>query len=295
LGWRASRSCVQLNTKVSFFFNSFLAFFDIGVADVVAYAGRTGLGVLATNRCLGILISQRYDIVNRLPKQRLPLTTIHEWAGYSALVLVFLHPSLLLLSSKPVFSVLDLFWPLNQPVQPLETSLGALAAYICIVVVVTSYFRGHFSFRAWKTIHYTTYVLAPALIWHAVFSEPTLTDQAIVYLDGGKVFAEFASLLIVVAASARGWLAWRRMRTPLPAGVTILRDDGEIAPVWRGELCIAAMCDETPDVRTIALKSARSENATIRLAAGAVLDIALKRTGRPEPDPQLHHSDFAHA
>lgn len=256
--------------------SSFLAFFDIGIADLVAYAGLTGLGVLATNLCVGILISQRYDTVNHFPKRRLPLIAIHEWTGYSALVLVLLHPSLLLLSSKPVFDVLDLFWPLNQLVQPLETSLGALAAYICIVVVVTSYFRDRFSFRAWKTIHYTTYVLAPALIWHAVFSEPTLSDQAIDYLDGGKVFAEFASLLIVVAASARGWLAWHRMRSPLPAGVTILRDDGGIAPVWRGELCIAAMRDETPDVRTFVLNAPGQKTLPFTWLPGQYLTLHLQ-------------------
>lgn len=235
--------------------NAVLAFLDIGIPDLVAYAGLIALGLLTANLCVGILISLRYDAVNRFPHRQLPLLGIHEWTGYLCLVAILLHPALLLLSSKPAFRLLDLLWPLRQTVQPLENSLGALVAYLAIVVIVTSYFRARLSFRSWKLIHYATYVLSPALIWHAVFTEPTLSAAAIDYLDGGKMFAEFASVLIVVAASWRGWLALLRRRALLPTGFIILQDDGEISPIWRGELVITAIRNETHNAKTFALRA----------------------------------------
>ncbi|MDE2600445.1 MAG: iron-sulfur cluster-binding domain-containing protein [Rhodocyclaceae bacterium] len=252
-----------------------LALFDIGIADLVAYAGLTALGLLAANQCIGILISLRYDTANRFPKRRLPLIGIHEWTGYLCLLLILLHPALLLLSAKPLFVLSDLLLPFRQTVQPLENSLGALAAYLVLVVVVTSYFRARFSFRAWKTIHYANYVLSPALIWHAVFTEPTLTGGAIDYLDGGKVFAEFASALIIVAAGWRGWLALQRRRAPLPTGFTILQDDGEIAPVWRGALTVAAIRDETHNVKTFVLCALERDTMPFRWLPGQYLTLHL--------------------
>lgn len=164
-----------------------------------------------------------------------------------------------------------------QPIRAASRNeSGALSTYICVTVVVTSYFRARFSFRAWKIIHYTAYILAPALIWHTVFSKPTLTEEAIDFLDGGKVFAQLVSLLIAGAVIGRGWLVWRRKRSPSQTAFTILRDDGAITPVWRGELCISAVRDETPDVKTFVLTAPDQKELPFIWLPGQYLTVHLQ-------------------
>ena len=69
---------------------------------------------------------------------------------------------LLLLPSRVQFAVIDLFYPVNAPKQPWINTLGAIAVYLLIIVLVTSYYRFDLGRRRWKALHFTTYALFPA-------------------------------------------------------------------------------------------------------------------------------------
>jgi predicted ferric reductase len=175
------------------------------------YAGLGAIGLLTLNILIGLLLSTKYNPVRRWPHRRVNTVKIHNVTGWSALVLVLIHPALLLLPNRVDFAVIDLFYPVNAPKQPWINTAGAAAAYLLLVVVITSYFRFEIGRRWWKRIHFATYALFPLYAVHAILTDPALKDRSIDYLDGEKVFVEVCVLAVALAIGAR----WRwQLRQP---------------------------------------------------------------------------------
>ena len=179
------------------------------------FAGLGAIGLLTVNILIGLLLAMKYNPVRRWPHRRVNTVKIHNVTGWTALVLVLLHPALLLLPNRVDFHLIDLFYPVGAPKQPWINTAGAVAAYLLIVVVLTSYFRFNIGRRWWKRIHYTTYALFPLYAVHAILTDPALKDRSIDYLDGEKVFVELCVLGVAVAI---GFRARWQMRQP-PARV----------------------------------------------------------------------------
>jgi len=179
------------------------------------YAGLGAIGLLTLNILIGLLLARKYNAVRRWPHRRINTVKIHNYTGYAALVLVFVHPALLLLPNRVDFRVIDLFYPMNAPKQPWINTTGAVAAYLLIVVVATSYFRFQMGRTWWKRVHFTTYALFPLYAVHSILTDPALKDRNIDYLDGEKVFIELCVLAVVIAIAAR----WRWQMKQPPARV----------------------------------------------------------------------------
>ena len=177
--------------------------------DLSNYAGLVAIGLLTANILIGLLIARHYNPVRNFPHRRINTVKIHNVTGWTALVVSLLHPALLLLPSRVQFAVVDLFYPINAPKQPWINTLGALAVYLLIVVLVTSYYRFDLGRRRWKMLHFTTYALFPLYAIHSIFTDPALRDRSIDYLDGEKVYVELCVLAVVLAIGAR-W-KWRRV------------------------------------------------------------------------------------
>ncbi|MEO5817125.1 MAG: ferric reductase-like transmembrane domain-containing protein, partial [Gemmatimonadaceae bacterium] len=159
-----------------------------------------------------LLLSVKYNPVRRWPRRRVNTVMLHNYTGWTALALVLLHPALLLLPNRVDFMLIDLLYPINGPKQPLVNTFGAGAAYLLLIVVITSYFRFEIGRRWWKRIHFTTYALFPLYAIHSILTEPALKDQPIDYLDGEKVFVELCVLAIVIAIGAR--IRWQLKQPP---------------------------------------------------------------------------------
>ena len=156
--------------------------------ELSAYVALAGVGLLAANLLLGLLMAAGYNPARHWPHVPLKLFKLHNWTGYIALGVAIVHPGILLFSSSPRFHVIDLLVPLWSPVQPFSNVLGAIALYLVITVVVTSYFRRALGRHLWKSIHYTTYAAAITFFIHGVIADPTVTGRAIDYIDGEKVY-----------------------------------------------------------------------------------------------------------
>lgn len=176
------------------------------------YAGLGAIGALTANILIGLLLATKYNPVRSWPHRRINTVLVHNVTGYAALVLVLVHPALLLLPNRVDFRVIDLFYPMNAPKQPWINTTGAVAAYLLIVVVVTSYFRFRMGRTWWKRVHFATYALFPLYAVHAILTDPALKDRNIDYLDGEKVYVELCVLAVVLAIGARA--RWQ-MRQPL--------------------------------------------------------------------------------
>ncbi len=176
------------------------------------YAGLGAIGALTLNILIGLMLSIKYNPVRRWPHKRVNTVKLHNFTGWTALVLVLVHPALLLLPNRVDFALIDLLYPINAPKQPLVNTFGAGAAYLLLIVVITSYFRFELGRKWWKRIHFTTYALFPLYAIHSILTEPALKDQPIDYLDGEKVFVELCVLAIVIAIGAR--VRWQVKQPP---------------------------------------------------------------------------------
>src|ERR1700693_2159615 len=109
--------------------------------DLSAGLGLGGVFLATANICLGLLIAVRYSPRRLWPHRRINIFALHNWTAYVLMASVLTHPIILLFSTKPRWSWLDLAFPVWSPVQPLENTVGAVGAYLLVVVLLTSYFR----------------------------------------------------------------------------------------------------------------------------------------------------------
>ena len=180
--------------------------------DVSSWFGLGALTVLTLNILLGLLLATKYNPVRRWPHRHVDTVSLHNWTGYAALVLSLVHPVLILASSTAEFRLRDIVWPVRAPRQPGVNTVGALALYLLIVIVATSYFRFEIGRRIWKPLHFLTYGLFVLYAVHALFTDPTLKDAPVDWLDGEKVFVELCVLLVVIATGFR--VRWQQGRPP---------------------------------------------------------------------------------
>jgi sulfoxide reductase heme-binding subunit YedZ len=176
--------------------------------DLSAYLGLTAVAAITVNMLLGVMMAFRYSPVRNWPHHRFNYFRLHNWTGYIALAVTFLHPLALLLNRSPKFRIPDLLYPVHSPQQPLENTIGAIALYSVALIVVTSYFRIQIGRRTWKAFHFAVYLGAPALFWHALFTDPDLKSAPIDWFDGGKLFVEACALIILVSSLLR----WQHSR-----------------------------------------------------------------------------------
>jgi len=178
---------------------------DVGIVAVI---------VISCNILLGLLMGVKYNPWKRWPHKRINYFKIHNWTGYVALTLSLLHVVLLLASSEAKFRLIDVLYPMVGPKQPVINTLGAAALYVLIVVVTTSYYRAAIGHDRWRIIHYGTYLTAALFFVHGIWSDPSLKDNPIDYLDAEKVAIEL-SLLVILVASFFRWRSALRRRSSL--------------------------------------------------------------------------------
>ena len=176
---------------------------DVGIVAVF---------VLTFNILLGLLMGVKYNPWRSWPHRRINYFRIHNWTGYVALALSLLHVILLLLSTEANFRIVDVLYPMVGPKQPVINTLGAAALYVLIVVVTTSYFRAAIGHDRWRIIHYGTYLTATLFLIHGIWSDPSLKDRPIDYLDAEKAGIEICLLIVVVASFFRWRTAVRRRK-----------------------------------------------------------------------------------
>jgi predicted ferric reductase len=177
--------------------------FGLTMLDVSSYLGLAAVGAFAVNLLLGMLISLRYSPKRLWPHCGINIFALHTWTAYTALALTFAHPAALLLAHSVRFRLIDVLMPVASPVQPTVNSLGAIAAYLVLLVVVTSVFRTRMARPLWKRLHYLVFPAALLLMAHSVLTDPSVTTGRPDYLDGGKVFLYIALAVMAAAAVTR--------------------------------------------------------------------------------------------
>jgi DMSO/TMAO reductase YedYZ heme-binding membrane subunit len=183
--------------------------------DISSVVGLIAVGIFTAQILLGLLLSVGYNPVRGWPRLRwAKLFTFHNWLGYIGLATAFVHPTILLASSTAGFRLLDIAVPIWSPTQPIPNTLGALAFYLVVFVVLTSYFRKVFGRHQWKTLHYTAYAAAAVFYVHGVWADPLLKNRPPDFIDAEKMYVEGCALLVIGASAwrFRKRLGWRGRR-----------------------------------------------------------------------------------
>jgi DMSO/TMAO reductase YedYZ heme-binding membrane subunit len=80
-------------------------------------------------------------------------TLVHQFMATCGLVLLGVHLGFLLVDEFMPFSVTDLLVPMAGTYRPVATTLGIVAMYALVFVVVTSWLRKPIGTRWWKRTH----------------------------------------------------------------------------------------------------------------------------------------------
>jgi sulfoxide reductase heme-binding subunit YedZ len=171
--------------------------------DVSSVTGLVAVGAFTVQILLGLLLSVGYNPLRQWPRRRVKLFTFHNWLGYIGLATALTHPLILLLSSTAGFRLYDIFVPIGAPTQPFESTLGAIAFYLLVIVVLTSYFRQQFAHHTWKLLHYLSYAAATIFFIHGLIEDPNLKNLPIDWIDGEKVYIEACAALVAAATIVR--------------------------------------------------------------------------------------------
>lgn len=176
--------------------------------DLAGDLGLVALCLLSLNILIGLLISVRYNPRRDWPRRRLDLFRYHNWTGYTGLALTVAHPLPLAWAARHRFSWAQIAWPIHAPSQPLANTVGAIALYLVVIVAVTSYYRLLLGRRAWKWVHYGSYLAAALFFFHGIVADPALSGAPLDPLDTEKVVIELCALVVAAASFAR----WRYAR-----------------------------------------------------------------------------------
>ena len=199
---------------------------EITLLDASSTLGIIATAILTVNFVLGLLLSTQYR--NHAWWKRLPLRVhawnlfkIHNWSAYLALVVATAHPVLLFLDKTAKFTWVDIIFPINSPHQSAINSLGALAFYGLLMVVLTSWgpVRRRLGYKKWKKLHFASYAVVPLFLVHGLLVDQTLKDKDIDFVDAEKVMSE-AGILIFAAGV---FFRIRARRRPIQHGYHKLR------------------------------------------------------------------------
>jgi sulfoxide reductase heme-binding subunit YedZ len=141
------------------------------------------------------------------------VTDVHRVLTLLALGAIGLHGMALMLDRVVHLSPAALLVPGASPYRPLPTALGVVAAELALVLVLSFPLRRRIGIRAWRMLHWASYLIFAAATAHGVGAGSDATQPAARWLYAGSV---------ATVAGATGYRALvqstppRAARRPLP-------------------------------------------------------------------------------
>jgi methionine sulfoxide reductase heme-binding subunit len=148
--------------------------------------------LLFINFCLGIGMKSKY-LDPWLARWR--AFDLHKFTAILGGALAILHVFSLLGDSYLHFSLNSLLVPLASPYRPLWTALGVVGLYGGIVIVLSSFISKFIGQKVWRTVHYLSYVLFLAILFHGL---KTGTDSSVVWIQALYIFTGSAAAFLLL-------------------------------------------------------------------------------------------------
>ncbi|MFI8632882.1 ferric reductase-like transmembrane domain-containing protein [Microbacterium sp. NPDC077663] len=165
--------------------------------------GVVGLVMFSLALVLGITVRGGRAAVG-LP--RFGVARLHRDVALMATAFIGIHLVSLFFDSYAQLDLVDVVLPFLAEYRPLWLGLGTLAVDIALAVVVTALLRHRIGARAFRVVHFGTYLLWPLAVAHAVGAG---TDAAEPW------FLVTTAVCVVAVVSAVLWRLSFRLRNPL--------------------------------------------------------------------------------
>ncbi len=192
-----------------------LAWYSVRALGFLAYF------VLAASVLYGLLLSTKIlDAIAHRPVS----FSLHKDLSIVALVLASLHGALLVFDESFDFTVRSILLPFASPYAPVEVGIGQLGFYVSVVVTASFYVRRHIGQRAWRVLHYVTFLAFIGATYHGIASG---SDTSTNWAFWGYVVPATASIFlltyrIVLSVSSRVGRS-RARRAGIPASLGPVR------------------------------------------------------------------------
>lgn len=94
----------------------------------------------------------------------------HQFLSLLSIGFIILHVGVLLADRYLPFSLTQILVPFIDSYRPIWVGIGIIAFYLVLLVSVTFYVRGRIGHRAFKTIHYVSYLAYSSAVVHGLFA-----------------------------------------------------------------------------------------------------------------------------
>lgn len=119
----------------------------------------------------------------------------HQFLSLLAIGFVILHIVVLLADQYLPFTVAQVLVPFISPYRPIWVGVGIIGLYLTLLVTITFYIRRHIGQRAFRVIHYASFIAFLAAAAHGLFAG---TDSALM----ATRIMYFGTTLVVVFLTA---------------------------------------------------------------------------------------------
>jgi methionine sulfoxide reductase heme-binding subunit len=138
-----------------------LAWYSVRALGFLSY------GVLAASFLYGLLLSTKIlDVIAHRPVS----FTLHKELALVGLGLAAVHGLLLIADESFSFSLRSIVVPFASPYAPGPVGMGQLGFYVTAVVTASFYVRRHIGQRAWRLVHYLSFLGFAGVAAHGILS-----------------------------------------------------------------------------------------------------------------------------
>jgi methionine sulfoxide reductase heme-binding subunit len=134
---------------------------------VTRAAGVAAYALLAVVVDFGILLSLARQLETRVSWV---LDDLHQFLALLTAAMIALHLGVLLFDPFITFSLANLLLPFGEPYQPLGISVGVLALYALLILLVSSWLRRYIPRRVWRTLHYVSFAAFVLVTAHGLLA-----------------------------------------------------------------------------------------------------------------------------
>lgn len=133
---------------------------------------------------------------------RVWIQDLHEFLGALAVVFTVMHLAAVLAADQLGIGLRELLVPFARPANPVAQGCGALAFYLLVAVVLTSWARALLPWRWWRRLHLLAFPLFGLVCGHTALAGSDIT-QPVVHWAGLLVGAVTLSLVAFRLRTAR--------------------------------------------------------------------------------------------
>jgi methionine sulfoxide reductase heme-binding subunit len=186
-----------------------LAWYSVRALGFLAYI------VLSASVLYGLLLSTKIlDSIAHRPVS----FSLHKDLAIVGMILAAFHGGLLTFDQSFNFTPAAILVPFNSPYAPVTVGIGQLTFYGSIVITLSFYVRRHIGQRAWRLLHYVTFLSFIGATFHGIASGSDSGQRWAFYLYLGTVALAIFLLtyrIIVSVASRRTRRAAEMAGAPL--------------------------------------------------------------------------------